>query len=837
METLVDLLERAATRYGERPALTVHRGLRVQIWSYRRLWQSSAEIARYLRRHVGLDPGTPVVVWAPNSPELVATFFGVMMSRLVLVPIDATATPAFVARVAAMTRAGLIVSTFPLPDDVSTRGVSLWDLPTEGGGPPIDDRPCAGDIAEIVFTSGTTGTPKGVVLTHGNITANVESALRLVPPRPLRVLSVLPLSHMLEQTVGLYVPLVLGSTIEYPMSRSASVLLKAMRRSGVTAMVLVPQALELMAHDIEREVLRQDKASQWRRGHRVAAHLPMRLRRILFRRVHRRLGGHLGLVICGGAALSAPLAETWERIGVRVVEGYGATECAPIVAANTFWDRRPGTVGRAVPGVEVGLSDAGEVLVKGPNVSPGYWEDVIATERAFDADGWYHTGDLGEWDGEGCLRLTGRLADRIVLASGLNVYPEDVERELRDESAVEDCVVLSFPDRAGHPGVHAVIIPAPHAGVTAGGDAAVAEAVRRAGTRLAPHQRATGFTVWPDDDFPRTNLLKVKRHEVEAALRAGAGAVTPAVPAAAPHDDEVLERARALLVEVGRVEAASITRGSDLTADIGLDSLGRVELAVLLEDELGLGVEDAELSELDTVAALCALIEGSRPHAPPSAFPAWPRRRPARVVRALVQDVVVFPLHRTVARPFLVQGREHLREVPGPVLLIANHTSHLDTPSILRALPRSIRARSAVAAAADYFYRSRWLGTAATLGLGTFPFSREGAVRSSLEHCGELVDDGWSVLIYPEGTRSTTGVLAPFRLGIGLLAAELGIPVVPIGVSGTHAVWPKGSRRPRHGAVTVRIGEPIHVAADTDRTKVVTELERAVAALVAPGSL
>ena len=388
---------------------------------------------------------------------------------------------------------------------------------------------------------------------------------------------------------------------------------------------------------------------------------------------------------------------------------------------------------------------------------------------------------------------------------------------------------MSLPDRAGNQSIHAVIIPA--AAATSG----VADAVRRACSRLAAHQRATGCTIWPDDDFPRTNLLKVKRHEVVAALQAGAEAVGQAVPEATASDDETLERVRSLLVEVGRVEAASATRASDLTADLGLDSLGRVELAVLLEDELGLDVEDADLAELDTVDALCALIERSEQRAPAPSFPTWPRHPIAQLVRALLQSALVFPLHRVVARPFLVNGREHLKRRTGPVLIIANHASHLDTPSILRALPRSLRSRTAVAAAVDYFCRSRWLGAMATLAMGTFPFSREGAVRSSLEHCGDLVDDGWSVLIYPEGTRSTSGAVASFRSGIGLLAAELGVSVVPIGISGAHAVWPKGSRYPRPGPITVRIGEPIQVANDNDRTEVVARLEQAVAALVVSG--
>ncbi len=826
METLVDLLEDAALRYGEQPALSTHRGLRARRWSYQDLWRSAVAVANHLRCDLGLTPGTRVVVWAPNSPELVATYLGVMLGRLVLVPIDPTATPSFVACVATTTRAELIVSAFAVPDAISARSVAMADLPMNQSDSPPDDRPSSDDVAEIVFTSGTTGTPKGVMLTHGNIVANVESALRLVPRRPLRLVSLLPLSHMLEQTVGLYGPLVLGSTIAYPTSRRVPVLMRAMRRSAVTTIVLVPQVLELMAHGIEREVTRQGKVAVWRWAHRLATRVPMPLRRTLFRRVHQGLGGHLDFVICGGAALSADVAGQWERMGVRVIEGYGTTECAPIVTGNTYWDRRPGTVGRPVPVVQVRLSPAGEVVVKGPNVTAGYWEDPEGTTKAFDHYGWYRTGDLGAWDNGGRLRITGRLADRIVLSSGLNVYPEDVEDALRGEPEIEDCVVVALPDRSGNPAVHAAIIPG------AGAEATAADAVRRAAAKLAEHQRPTGFTMWPQEDFPRTNLLKVKRHEVVAALRTTAGVVPPPPHVATVSGDETLERVRAMLVGLGHVDAAAITRESDLTMDIGLDSLGRVELAVRLEDELGLDVEDGQLAELGTVGALCALVEHSERPATP-AVAGWPRRPVARAARALVQRGLVFPIHRLVAHPFAVRGRAHLDGVAGPVLLIANHASHLDTPSILRALPRSLRRRTAVAAAADYFYRYRWLGAVATVALGTFPFSREGAVRSSLEHCGDLIDDGWSVLIYPEGTRSTSGVRASFRSGIGFLAAELDVPVIPIGVSGAHALWPKGARFPHRGSITVRFGPPIRVPVDADRDELITKLEQAVASLAA----
>ncbi len=815
-------------RYGDRPALTSHEGLRSQTWSYSRLWAAAQALARHFRQHHHLAPGTPVVLWATNSPELVAAMFGAMTAGLVVVPFDPSATPEFVRRVAAITRAGLVVSTAGAAADLGVAAIGLAGLPFDTEGDPLLDQPSPDDVAEVVFTSGTTGTPKGVVLSHRNITSNVGAALRLVPDRPFRLISLLPLSHMFEQTVGLYGPLKIGSTIHYPSSLRAPVIVKAIRRNRVSAMVVVPRVLELMMDQIERAVARGGNVRRWEAAHRLARRLPLGARRWLFRPVHRSLGGHLRHVICGGAHLPVELAAAWERIGIRVVEGYGTTECSPIVSANTYWERRLGSVGRPLAGVEVHMSSDGEILVRGPNVFNRYWDAPDATARALDEHGWYHTGDLASLDDEGYLTIIGRRSDRIVLPSGLNVYPEDIENELREEPEVDDCVVLSMPDAAGRPRIWAVVIPGSTDGGPPAESSAIEAAMRRASQRLAPHQRPAGWSLWPGGEFPRTNLGKVKRFEVEHAVVAAVSAPAPsrAEPVYPPGP---FDRLRRLLAEVGRLDVDRVHPASDLTLDLGLDSLGLLELAVALEDELGIVIEDGDLAEVGSVGDLWDLIKRETAATPEKPAPDWPRAWWARWLRSVLQRALLSPAHRLVARPFRVKGQGVFDGVTGPVLMVANHCSHADTPSILRALPARIRRRTMVAAAADYFYRSELLGAWLSLSLGTFPFTREGSVRPSLERCGALADDGWSILIYPEGTRSVTGTLAPFQRGIGYLAMQLAVPVIPIGIVGTYRVWPKGRRLPTRGAVTVRFGPPIEVGPDD--TGVVERLESAVAAL------
>ena len=322
MKTLADLLDHAAAEHGDRTALTIRTGLRDDTWSYRRLSAAAAALAAHLSEDIGLEPGARVVVWGPNCPQLVAAYFGVLLARLVLVPLDPYATPELLSRVIDRTEAALLISGLGKNTATATPTLDLLTLPFDTGRPYRGSRPRAEEAAEIVFTSGTTGLPKGVVLTHANVVANVRSAhAALRPTRDFRLLSVLPLSHLFEQTAGLFLPLHAGASVHYTTSRQSPVVLKTLRRHRVTAMAVVPQVLELLLAGIEREVRHRGSLERWETAHRLASRLPMPARRLLFRRVHREFGGHLDLLVSGGAALPPGLAATWERLGVTGAGG------------------------------------------------------------------------------------------------------------------------------------------------------------------------------------------------------------------------------------------------------------------------------------------------------------------------------------------------------------------------------------------------------------------------------------------------------------------------------------------------------------------------------------
>ena len=418
--------------------------------------------------------------------------------------------------------------------------------------------------------------------------------------------------------------------------------------------------------------------------------------------------------------------------------------------------------------------------------------------------------------------LLGRKKEMIVLSDGRNVFPQDVEDALRREPAIRDCVVVGRPKPGGGEEVHAVVIPSESA-------EAAAAAIRRANGRLGPQQQISGLTVWPDADFPRTPSLKVRRGEVLAALERPSAA--PSV-APLPMAEGLEARLLALVARAAGRPLAQVRLDADLAFDLGMDSLARVELAVLLEEELGRSLPDEDMAAQRTVADLLVALERGGSVGAAEPLPGWPRGALARLARSLSQQLILFPLLRLVGSPRRVVGADRLAELRGPVLLIANHTSHLDAPTVLAVLPPARRRRTAVAAAADYFFERASIATFASLALDAFPFHREGAIFASLAHCGDLVDDGYSVLIFPEGTRSPDGRMLPFKTGIGLLARELDVPVVPVHLDGLHAILPKGRRWPRPGPVLVRVGQPLELDPSLSNGQIAALLEEAMRRLI-----
>jgi long-chain acyl-CoA synthetase len=534
METLLDLLAEAVAANGDRTALS----LRLDdgttaTWSYGELERRS-RLAAWRLRALGLAAGDRLLTWSPSTPALPAAYFGAMRAGLILVPLDLRMSADAVENIVTVSRARhLVIGTGRDAPDPREAGLERFpttpvDALVEEPDPsfPADWEarldawpvPASHDVFELVFTSGTTGTPKGVMIGHDNVVAAVASFHRLVPPMEHRIVSLLPLSHLLEQSVGLYYALSVGADILYVRSRNPRVIFDALRDHRVTSMVVVPQVLDLFWSAIEREVARRRRETAFARLRSVARRLPMRLRPRLFGSVHRQLGGHFRLFLSAGAFLPPALQQAWEDLGVTVLQGYGATETGT-GSCTTLQDHGLGTVGRPPAGIEMRLADDGEIQFRGPTVFRGYWENPVATAEAFTADGWYRTGDIGHLDGAGRLILSGRKKDMIVLPNGFNVYPEDIENALRIAGIRDSVVLETDPGR-----IEAIVLgsaasppAAPGAPIhdAARDPASVREridaAVKAANTTLGSNQRIAGWRLWPDDDFPRTHTLKVKR--------------------------------------------------------------------------------------------------------------------------------------------------------------------------------------------------------------------------------------------------------------------------------------------------------------------------------------
>jgi long-chain acyl-CoA synthetase len=545
VETLLDLLDEAVATYGERPSLGVRRDDgSTETWSYRELDRRSRAAAWRLRG-LGLEPGDRLLTWSGNAPELAAVYFGAIRARLILVPLDIRMSAEAVAGIVAKaTPKHLVLGTGrDAPDPSEARLEHFPTSLTEVIAAPPDatfpddwqaqlarwPRPQREDLWELIFTSGTTGTPKGVMLAHENIVASIQSFYLIIPALEHRIVSIAPLSHLFEQAVALFYALSLGASVFYPRSLNPRILFEAMQAQHVTSMVVVPQALDLFWSAIEHEVDRSGRRRQFDLLRRIARPLPLGARRLLFRSVHHRLGGGLRLFVSAGAFLPPALQQAWEDLGVIVLQGYGATETGT-GACTTLQDHGLGTVGRPPAGVEMRIAEDGEVQFRGKMLFKGYWDEPGKTAEAFTGDGWYRSGDIGHLDPAGRLILSGRKKDMIVLPNGFNVYPEDIENALRIEGVRDSVVLETRPGRIEAivltPGTHGL----PRPGHPGGGfdpatppesiQTAVDAAVRAANARLGPNQRIAGWRLWPEVEFPMTHTFKVRRDQVRAWARA-----------------------------------------------------------------------------------------------------------------------------------------------------------------------------------------------------------------------------------------------------------------------------------------------------------------------------
>lgn len=888
---LFDAFHLAARRFGGKPALQIRRNGRWVRYTFEEALKATGMIMRRFTER-GLEPGDRVAICGDSCPEWGLTYLGAMRAGLTAIPLDPQLSGADAWASARYAGAKLMCATPSTwaaldqhrgDDDAELVVMREPFIPrpaaSHGDAPdpvPVDDTA----VASILFTSGTTISPKAVQLTHRNFLANAAALVKVHSVDTTdELLSVLPMYHAFEFTGGFLVPLVSGATITYVDQLKGAQILEAIQATGTTAMLVVPRLLRMFLDSIENRVAGSGMIT--RSAFRIMGLLSdltgHRFARRLFASVHKGFGGRLRMFVSGGSRLDPALLASFERLGFAVYEGYGLTETSPVLTVNPRGGAVPGSVGPPLPGVEVeirnkNLEGIGEVWVRGSSVMKGYLGNPEATAEVL-VDGWLRTGDLGCCDTDGFLHLTGRSTDLIVTGAGKNVYPDEVEARYSDLPHAKEVCVFGMPSEDGlGDSVHAVVsvVAVDEEASPAGIDRSSIEreirmAVEAIGDDMPSHQRIATLHFW-DHELPKTSTLKTKRglvREIILAQRAApavgtsgdAVAVEPGVPAEVGlGDEERMTVVRRILAGPSTKPVDGIRPGMHLHLDLGIDSIGKMDVLGAIEAQFGMQIDGEMAAKIARVSDLLTLIGDRRPKTGVvKSAGSWHRRVSERGSPQMMNGRLSAPLvpmrwlvlggaavfMNTYVR-IRVRGRENI-PAKGGFILAPNHSSHLDTPSVLTAVGG--KRRVWVAGAEDYFFSTRLKRLVFGRLLDTIPFDRQADGLQGLRRCSGALGRGDGLVMFPEGTRSPTGVLQPFKIGVAVLALDRQVPIIPVHIDRAHDLLPKGRRFIRPGTVRVTFGQPI-VPPDADQTPdrtaalhaLTRQVEDAVAAMAGEAS-
>lgn len=868
-QTLISLLDDFRT-HGTETAIVEHRGVRRYPACYGEIASIADRFALELMRR-SIHFGERVVLWGANSRGWIGAMHGCIQRGVIAVPLDAAGSPDFARRVLADVKPSLIVAD---PELLATLGettiphLSFTELATlpDSQGSHLNHSIEPDTPVQILFTSGTTAEPKGIVHTHRNILSSlapIETGINQYIRyerylHPLRFLHTLPLSHVFGQFMGLWIPPLLAAQVHFDDRLQPQHILQTIHDDRISLLVAVPRVLALLRTHLLSE------HPQLEAQLRAAAGTSVWARWWRFRKIHSILGYKFWAFVCGGAALPPEVENFWSTLGFALIQGYGMTESSALITLNHPFHIGRGTIGKALPGREVRLTEEGEIQVRGPMVSTSTWTHGALQPTQSD---WLATGDLAQRDPSGNLRFLGRKSQVIVTPSGLNVYPEDIEVVLQQQPGVAACAVVPHHIALGSEPAAILIFHGPQEEAQ--------QAIVAVNAQLAEHQRIRYWKLWPGLDLPRTSTGKILLRPLIHWIN------QPEDKPATASQDPLL----AILTEITGRSPENVTDTARIDEDFGLDSLGRVQLQDRLEATLGVTLDDRTLLQTQTLADLrqalgistsfapakvtnpsepestpttkpatapaipAAAAEPKPPSAPaPDVYPRWPWSRPFRALRCVFTEAVLRPLVWLFAAP-KVRAPQAI-PADEPLLIIANHISTYDVPLVLYGLPTAIRRRIAIAMAAnilrDWRHRrgedlwlpsvtgtvSYWLVTAL---LNVFPLPRGVGFRRSFYHAGLALDRNLHVLIFPEGHR-TSGALAEFRSGIGLLVQETRAAVLPVALAGLGEETQHRKPWFHARAVEVRVGEPLRFDPKASPDEITHHLHEAVAQLLAEPS-
>lgn len=893
MSGLWQVFADAAERWPARPIVVVDSGDSSETLSYRDLREQAEAFARILA-DAGVGAGDRCALLGENSSSWIAACLGIQRLNAVAVPIDRSYSPAQIGGLlddcaaAAILCSPAYLETGRLLVGVRGSALRLLELaPVEipdaiaKALPPLraDPQP----TALILYTSGTTADPKGVVITHANMMAAIDgmtSALSLTERDS--TLGVLPLFHILGLVANLFLPLSVGALIVQLEEISAVTVLRAMGERRITILCSVPQFFYLIHDRITEEIRRLSAPRRAVAKLLMAANgclrdrLGVNIGRRVFRRAHASVGPDVRLFVSAGAVFDPRVARSLHRLGFSIIQAYGLTESTGAATLNPPHDNRLGTVGKPMPGVSVAVrspsgeicaaNEEGEIALAGATLSPAYHNrpDATASTRR---DGWFHTGDLGHFDADGHLHITGRIKDMIVLDSGKKIHPEEIEHHLDQSTFIrESCVIGRRSGRGNSLSevLHAVVVPDMEA-LRAHQVVNIREHLRHevetVSASLPTHQRLKGFDL-SVEDLPRTTTRKIKRFLVTRQFQRDDDTNAAA---AARRDWSDADRAwaamptaaavLALLLTASPTQPAEIHPDDSLELDLGFDSLSRVELMAALEQSLGIKLEARADIESYDVRDLVGAVELAAPRADgegaggasrragwpevlDEAGPAAPLPSGAGLILDAVRRALLAAVRgaATLSMRLDVRGLTNLPE-DRPYILCANHQSYLDGFLMLSVLPYGQVRRMVLLGESEYFSTasSAWFADRFNIAVVDPDANLVQAMRAS----ARALREGRSLLLFPEGQRSIDGDIRPLRRGAAILACHLGVPIVPLVLDGPHRIWPRGGSFRRLAPVTMRILPPIEppaAMADFDEaTMVMTKLleDQFVATLLA----
>ena len=863
------VFERAATAYADRIAVEVQRRDHIERRTYRELRALASTRAAWLAGQ-GVAAGDRCAILADNDAWWCAAYLGILQLGAVAVPLDTNYSAAQVATIVADCGARVLLVNQRLReiavDALRDRpDILLADVQLDATAATAPASPVSSDApAVILYTSGTTADPKGVVLTHANLIAERDAAFQAVSVSERdSVLGVLPLFHALAQLANLLLPFAVGARVVFLETLSSSELLRALAEREITVFACVPQFFYLIHERVLAEVARAGAVRRFLFRRLLATAFALRRSGInigpfVFARIHRLLGRQMRLFITGGSKLDPAVGRDFYALGFTILQAYGLTETTGAATLTRPDEAHLDTVGRALPGQQVKILPSidaeldGEIAIRGPIVMQGYFNRPDATRDTM-IDGWLLTGDLGRLDPSGRLTITGRRKEVIVLASGKNIYPEEIEAQYRKSAFIGEICVLGIT-RAGEPNaerLYAVVVPKADAlrerRIANAGDLLRFE-MEGQSIHLPPHKRVLGYEIW-FDPLPRTTTGKLKRHEIERRVRAGQarrGDTTAATDRSAWQDEDPHVSAAAAIVEA-RARGRAIAPDDNLELDLGLDSMERVELLTELEQRFGVRLPADQAHEILTVAQL---IEAVRPSpgrsgaatveqswavllrdVPETSAPALSSLLASRPVAAPL-FFVISRLLRVLLGPRSVRG---LEQVParGPYIISPNHQGYLDPFIVCSTLPYGIFRQLFFVGASEYFETrfTRWLARKINL----LPVDPDANLVSAMQASAFGLQHGKILMLFPEGERSIDGTVKRFKKGAPILAQHLGVPIVPVALRGAFELWPRNRAlnwrllRPwsRH-VVSVEFGAPMVFPSAADYAVSAAELRARV---------